>query len=70
LSVDHLARHRGIGELGRIGPHQQRQRPVALLVVAGGEIERAAELDAVGALVGDELLSDARQLRGGIGEVE
>ena len=66
--VDHLAGHGGVGELGRIGPHHQRQRSVAILVVAGGQIERARQLDPVGAGVADQLLGHPGHLRGRVRE--
>ena len=66
--VDHLARHGGVGELGRIGPHHQRQRPVAGLVIAGGQIERPRQLHPVGASIADQLFGDTRQLRRRVGE--
>ena len=58
----HLAGHRGILVLQRIGPHQHRQRAVALFIT-GRQVERAAQVDAVVALVLDELLGDAGHLR-------
>ena len=67
--VDRLAGHPGVGELGRIGPHQHRQRPVAGLVVAGRQIERTRQLHPVGACVFDLLLGHLGELRGRIGEV-
>ena len=43
-----LARRVGVGELARVGPHQQRQ-PLALLI-AGRQVQRAGQLHAVLAL--------------------
>ncbi len=55
-------------EFGRVGPQERGQRAVAILVVAGRQVERAGERDAVGPLVGNHLLGDAGELRRGIGE--
>ena len=57
---------RGVDVLAGIGPHEHGDA-VAVLV-AGGQVEGAGELHAVGALVGDELLGDAGELRRGIRE--
>ena len=66
--VDHLPRHGGVGELGRIGPHDQRQRPVAVLVVAGRQIQCPGQLHPVGAGVADQLFRHPGHLRGRIRE--
>ncbi|MFN3983451.1 MAG: hypothetical protein ACK4SA_24005, partial [Caldilinea sp.] len=60
----------GVGALvlGGVGPEHGGQGAVALGVVAGGQVERAGELDAVGALVGDQLLLDVGELRHGVAE--
>ena len=64
--IDHLPRHAGIGELGRIGPHQQRQGTVTILVIARRQIERARQLHPVGPFIGDQLAGDIGQLRRGV----
>ncbi|MND99054.1 hypothetical protein D3C80_914300 [compost metagenome] len=69
VGVHHLTGHGGVGELGRIGPHHQRQRAVAILVVTGGQIECARQLDPVVAGIGDELALHVGQLRGRVGEL-
>jgi hypothetical protein len=58
---------RGGEKLAGVGPQQRRQRALVGRV-AGREIERAGEADAVGALVADEFLFHAGELGIGVGE--
>ena len=57
----------GVGELQWVSPNNGGQS--GALLIASWQVKRKTQVDAIGALVLDKLLSDATKLRRGVGEV-
>ena len=64
----HLLRRVGAEKFARVGPQQRGQRTL-LGLVAGRQVERARERDAVGAFVADDFLPHGGELRARIGKL-